>query len=340
MLPPGDAARRITADDPQHARPAITLTSTYQNIEETWLPQPDLFASKPGDKHFVVECEYDGSATLRFGDDEHGMRPNNGTSFKASYRIGNGKAGNIGLESIAHIVSDYGQLVSASNLLPAQGGVDPETAEDIKRDAPEAFRIQERAVTPADYAEVTERHPSVQRAVATFRWTGSWYTVYLTVDRKSGGEVDKAYRQTIGNYVERYRMAGYDLEVNGPIYVPLLLDMTVCVKADYFRAHVRGALMRIFSHGWLPDGSPALFHPDNFTFGQSVYLSRLYAAAQTIQGVTSVTINTFQRLREPPDPKPLADGVMTMGRLEIAQLDNNPNFPERGKFILTVGGGK
>ena len=135
-------------------------------------------------------------------------------------------------------------------------------------------------------------------------------------------------------------MAGYDLEVNGPSYVPLLLEMTVCVKPDYFRADVRTALMRVFSRGWLADGTPALFHPDNFSFGQPVYLSALYEAAQAIQGVASVVINAFQRLRAPPDSKPMDDGVLTIGRLEIARLDNDPNFPERGVLKLSIGGGK
>jgi len=164
--------------------------------------------------------------------------------------------------------------------------------------------------------------------------------VFLTVDRKGGGEVDAAYEQTIREHVERYRMAGYDLEVNGPSYVPLLLEMTVCAKPEYFRADVRAALLRVFSRGWLDDGSPALFHPDNFTFAQPVYLSALYEAAQSVQGVASVLINTFRRLRTPPDTKALDDGVLSIGRLEIAQLDNDPNFPERGVFKLSIGGGK
>jgi len=340
VSPLADAAALITAAEPQRARPAISLASTFQGTPDTWFPRPDLLASDAEANEFVVESEHDGSALLRFGDDYHGKRPDVGTKFSARYRIGNGVAGNIGLESIAHIVSNDARLLRASNPLPAQGGSDPENAGDIRRDAPEAFRTQERAVTPADYAEVTERHPSVQRAAATFRWTGSWYTVFLTVDRKGGGEVDAIYEQTIRDHVERYRMAGYDLEVDGPTYVPLLLDMTVCVKPDYFRADVRIALMRVFSRGWLPDGSPALFHPDNFTFGQSVYLSVLYEAAQAIQGVASVVINAFQRLRTPPDPKPMDDGVLTVGRLEIARLDNDPNFPERGVLKLSIGGGK
>lgn len=335
-----DAAVLITAAEPQRARPAISLASNFQSTPDIWLPRPDLLASDAEANEFVVESEHDGSALLRFGDDYHGKRPDVSTTFSASYRVGNGVAGNIGLESIAHIVSNDARLLHASNPLPAQGGSDPENAEDIRRDAPEAFRTQERAVTPADYAEVTERHPSVQRAAATFRWTGSWYTVFLTVDRKGGGEVDAIYEQTIRDHVERYRMAGYDLEVNGPSYVPLLLEMTVCVKPDYFRADVRAALMRVFSRGWLADGTPALFHPDNFSFGQPVYLSAIYEAAQAIQGVASVVIKTFQRLRAPPDPKPMDDGVLTIGRLEIARLDNDPNFPERGVLKLSIGGGK
>ncbi|WIM04788.1 MAG: putative baseplate assembly protein [Candidatus Nitricoxidivorans perseverans] len=336
----GQSARQTMVGDPRRARPVISLASHYEGMPDTWLPRRDLLGSDAAATEFVVESEHDGSAWLRFGDDCHGKRPDSGTAFSATYRIGNGTAGNIGLESIAHIVSNDARLLRATNPLPAQGGSDPENAEDVRRDAPEAFRTQERAVTPEDYAEVAERHPSVQRAAATFRWTGSWHTAFLTIDRKGGGEVDAAYEQTIRDHVERYRMAGYDLEVDGPRYVPLLLEMTVCVKPDYFRADVRAALMRVFGRGWLEDGTPALFHPDNFTFGQPVYLSKLYEAAQAVQGVASVVIDTFRRLRAPADSKPLDDGVLAVGRLEIARLDNDPNFPERGVLKLTTGGGK
>ena len=336
----GEAAIRITATTPRRARPQIGLTSLYSGHSDPWLPRTDLLASSAAAQEFVVEIEHDGTATIRFGDDYHGKRPDSGTEFSADYRIGNGSVGNIGLESIAHIVSNDARLLRVSNPVPAQGGVDPETAEQIKRDVPEAFRTQERAVTPEDYAEVSEDHNSVQRAAATFRWTGSWRTVFITADRKGGKTVDQKFEQEILSHVERYRMAGYDLEVDGPRYVPLQLSMTVCVKPDYFRADVRAALMRIFSKGWLDDGQRALFHPDNFTFGQPVYLSKLYAAAQSVQGVATVVIDRFQRLRLPDDPQPLDEGVLKLNRLEIARLDNDPSFPERGVLKLNVGGGK
>jgi predicted phage baseplate assembly protein len=325
--------------DMQTAVPEISLASQLNLDSATWLPQRDLLNSSPSATEFVAEIDSDGFAYLRFGDDELGRRPDSGTQFTATYRVGNGAAGNVGAESIAHIVTNLTAISLVRNPLPAQGGVEPETIEDVRQRAPAAFRMQERAVTEADYAEVTERDPRVQRAAATFRWTGSWHTVFLTVDRFGDLPVDDAFKTSIRQSVERYRMAGYDLEVDAPQFVSLEIEMHVCVQPDYFRTDVEAALLQIFSNQILPDGTRGIFHPDNFTFGQTVYLSPLYAAAQAVDGVASVQIVTFQR-QDQPDPKPLQDGFLPMGRLEIARCDNDPNFAERGVFRLTVGGGK
>src|SRR4030095_2767662 len=101
----------------------------------------------------------------------------------ACYRIGNGAAGNIGADGLVHVVAPFTGITSVSNVLPAVGGEDPEPAAEIRLNAPQAFRTQERAVTEADYAEVALRHPGIQRAVATLRFTGSWYTMFVAVDR-------------------------------------------------------------------------------------------------------------------------------------------------------------
>ena len=82
-------------------------------------------------------------------------------------------------------------------------------------------------------------------------------------------------------------MAGHDVEVAAPIYVAIDLEMNVCVKPGYFRSQVRRALMGIFTSANKPDGSPGLLNPSNFTFGQTVYLSAIYAAAHAVPGVAS-----------------------------------------------------
>ena len=52
-------------------------------------------------EEFVAEIDNDGAAMIRFGDDVHGRRPEPGTAFIAKYRVGNGRAGNIGADSLS-----------------------------------------------------------------------------------------------------------------------------------------------------------------------------------------------------------------------------------------------
>ncbi len=123
------------------------------------------------------------------------------------------------------------------------------------------------------------------------------------------------------------------------MYVSLELDMCVIARPDAFRANVEAALRDLFTAGLRADGTPGLFHPDNLTFGQSVYLSTIYAAAQQVAGVAAVDVRKLQRLgidsREAFDT-----GRLAMHRLEVARLDGDPNDPGRGVLKLHVEGGK
>ena len=75
-----------------------------------------------------------------------------------------------------------------------------------------------------------------------------------------------------------------------------------------------------------------------FSFGQPVYLSRLYAAIEAVEGVDSATIQRFKRYWEPARDE-LARGVIEMGPFEIPRLDNDANLPENGVLRLSAIGG-
>jgi hypothetical protein len=342
---PGLSARAVLAPPVRQALPAITLAEV--GVTGEWQPQRDLLDSGPEDKHFVVEIDTGGAAFLRFGDGQQGLQPTPGTRLLATYRVGNGASGNVGAEALSHLVTadpaiatDNSPVLWVWNPLPAQGGVDPEGLEEARQKAPAILGQQARAVTPADYAAVAQQgDPTVQRAAATLRWTGSWHTLFLTVDRFGGQEVDAGFKQDLLRYVDNYRMAGQDLDMDSPRRVPLEIAMQVCAKPDYFREHVKAALLAVFSNRTLPDGRRGVFHPDNFSFGQPVYLSRLYAAAQAVEGVAEVEIVKFQR-QGTADTAALKSGRLDCARLEIACLDNDPNFPERGVFSLIMQGGR
>jgi hypothetical protein len=316
------------------ALPVITL----RGEGETWQPRRDLLASDRFAPDFVVEMDDDGRAGLRFGDDVLGRRPSAGTAFTATYRVGSGKAGNVGAEALTRLVAPI-DGVEVRNPMPAAGGADPEPIGDVKLHAPQAFRTQERAVTAADYAEAAQRHPDVQRAAATRRWTGSWHTMFVTIDRKGGRPVDAAFERTLRAFLEPFRMAGHDLEIDSPRHVALDVALTICVTRHTFRAVVRQGLLEAFSNRDNPDGSRGFFHPDRFTFGQPVYLSQIIARAMDVPGVASVmSVDRFHRYGQDPHGE-IAAGFITMARLEIARLDNDRNAQERGRLAFTMQGG-
>lgn len=336
----------------RNTQPAITLWETSKP-EIYWQNQPDLLNSDRFARDFVVETEDDQRAYLRFGDNILGKRPKLDELLSTTYRIGNGRSGNVGAQAIQHIYLTPNHLpatdrlkldalkqsiLKISNPLAAEGGTDPEPIEQVRRDAPQAFRTQRRAVTPADYATITQQYPGVQRAVATRRWTGSWYTMFITVDRENGQLIDQSFKDKLLTFLDQFRLSGHDIEIDEPRFVPLSITMTVQVAADYFQSTVKKALLEAFSNSVLLNGQLGFFHPDNFTFGQAVYLSRVIAAAMQVAGVQSVRVIRFQRWGQPPD-RELETGQITLEPLEIARLENNPNSPENGRLVFTLEGG-
>jgi hypothetical protein len=340
MHPPPSATAVMTWRT-EDAMPQIWLFGTPPGAEHAleWDAERDLLEAGPTTRAFVVEVEADGTALIRFGDDVFGLRPSSGTSFDAVYRVGNGREGNVGAGVLAHIVLDGpSPITGVTNPVPATGGVDPEEAERVRQKAPAAFRTQQRAVTLDDYAEVTKRNAGIQRAAASVRWTGSWPTVFVTVDRLGGRRVDDLFRADITRYLDGYRMAGQDVDVDGPQFASLDVEMFVCVKPDYFRTDVDRQLRDVFSRGTLPDGRRGFFHPDNFTFGQPVYLSQIFETAMSVAGVEWVRAEIFQRFGKEPAQE-LELEVLTPAPREVIVLDNDPNFPENGRLQLALKGG-
>jgi hypothetical protein len=331
------SAYDLTHYDANQAIPAIALAGTLNGVT-TWTPQPDLLGDGPADTNFVVETEYDGTAFLRFGDNTNGMRPESGTAFTASYRVGNGSAGNVGADSLVFFAGDS-RIQTCTNPLPASGGVDPETNDQIRRRAPQTFLTQERAVTMADYQRITEMNTQVGNAVATLRWTGSWYTVFITAEPRGAGKLTPSLAKALRQNIKRYRLAGQDIQLESPQYIPLQISLTVCVDPDYFQSDVRQSLMQILGSGILPDGRKALFYPDNFTFGQTVYLSPIYAAVRPVPGVRSVTATVFAPQGLDTNLY-LTQGEIPLGPFQIAQMANDPSHPNHGQLTLVMEGGK
>lgn len=349
-LPTGGAAPAgfLVRQDPRRAEPRVHLDAvapaTGPDGRQRWSARPHLLASERDDRHFVVEMDDDRRAHLRFGDDELGESPEPGTTFTATYRVGNGPAGNVGAETIAYAVLRQalsGVVLRPRNPLPATGGQPPEPTAEAKLAGPGNFRRRlERAVTAEDYAALAKREvPAVQRAAAALRWTGSWYEAGVAVDQLGQAEATGELLAEVEERLEPYRRMGHDLDARAAEQVPLLVQLRVCVAADHLRSHVRAALLDLLGPGSREGGGLGFFHPDNLTFGEGVHLSPLVAAAQAVEGVESVEVLRLERLHEGPHGE-LEAGVLPLGPFEIARLDNDRGNPELGQLLLVLDGGR
>jgi hypothetical protein len=214
--------------------------------------------------------------------------------------------------------------------------------ETIRQQAPWNFRTQLRAVTEQDYGDVAARDPAIREARGTLRWTGSWRTAFVAIDPAPANASVITPAELATSTLQRLnmmRMAGVDLAVEPAVIVGLRIGLAVCVLPRYRRTDVGAALLQVLISGETCAGTPGLLAPGNFSFGQTIYLSPIIAAVQAVQGVASVRATEFQRVDDPTRDS-VADGFITMQRLEIARVDNDPSRPDRGILDLSLDGGQ
>jgi hypothetical protein len=338
---------------PEAAVPALTvLGQPAVGPGEVFTPVPDLFDSGPNDLNLVAEVDDSGHGLVRFGDGILGRFPADAVQFTATYRIGNGTAGNIGGEALAHIALPAPMLPSVAavrNPLQASLGTDPETVEHARQIAPDYFRAdQARAVTEQDAVNAVLALPGVRSAVAALRWTGSWYTWLIGVlpadpaDLVDTGatqlELSDSLRAQVVAAMDLVRLCGQDVDVRPPVFVGVELGLHVCAAEGQSRAAVRDLVRDALIAPALPGGGQGLLAAAALTFGKALELGEVYATVAVLPGVTSVMATLLRRYQQ-PDNGELASGRLAAATWEILRLDDDPSLPSRGVLYLEIDGG-
>ncbi len=341
-VPPAQMPSASSFLAPQTANPVPTPTpqiTVMSDDGQSWQPVEDLLTRNEEFAGFIPEIEWDGTAHLRFGDGTYGEAPEAGMAFTATYRTGNGSAGNVGREALAHILMAGGAgITSVRNPIAAAGGVDPESMQHIVQQAPFAFQSQLRCVTAADYGTMAATLPGVSQAQGTIRWTGSWYSAFVSVNPV--GQWTSTLASQVKSGLNMLRMMGTDLVVEDAVFVGLNIGLEICVAPGFFQGDVYAALWKLLVTGDSCTGTPGFLNAANFQFGQTVYASPIVATAQTVPGVVAVTLVTFERMDSPTPKGQLPPAQLNMAAVEIPCCNNDPNHADRGILTLTMDGGK
>jgi hypothetical protein len=129
-----------------------------------WHEVDDLYESGANGRQYVKDIV---AGELRFGDGIHGMIPPKGDRNVrlGRFQVGGGMNGNVAANSLTVPRQSLTFIDGVSNPIPAGGGADIETIEEVKQRAPHMFRGRFRAVTAEDFEWIArEASTSVARA--------------------------------------------------------------------------------------------------------------------------------------------------------------------------------
>ena len=307
---------------------------------ELWERTVSLKESAPYQQHYQVFDLDEGRNRITFGDGTHGLRAAPYSFVEITYHVAPaGPQGNVAPDMLIRLSDDIQGVRGVANPFAGAGGKASETEDHARLWGPKRIREQKRSVTEEDYAREAMSVPGVSRAIARFVWTGSWFTVRVTLDPEDTEEVSDDLKTRVYSHLRTRKMAGYDLRIMAARYVPLEIRTSFCLKPLAFRDQVLRDLQSALGNEQGVDGVEGFFHADHWTFGQGVPLSSLYAAIGRVQGIECAEVTKFKRLRKPQGDE-LANGEIPMQWDEIARLDNDRNFPERGRLDLELVGGR
>lgn len=328
--------------DEDMATPYVTVVSEDGLRDEPWFEIINFIHShgkgKP-EHHFVVETDEQGRSLIRFGNGINGERLPDGAEVHCAYQAGRGADGNIGADKLTNFdKAAFEEIARCWNPFDVTNGRDWEPRAEIIRRAPEAYRYRQlRAVTLGDYVRRAEELAEVSKAAARYVWTGSWRAVRLAVDPVGVSVLTDALRRKIAGHLEAVKLIGDDLEIRPPRFVPLKIEVSLCIHPDFWPEDVRAFLEQAFSDGFTPDGRMAFFHPDRWTFGQALRASQLLGWIQSITGVDHVTEMSMKRWNEvTPGPR----DIIEVGINEIIQVKNDPDHLEKGFIFFDINGGR
>ncbi len=299
-----------------------------------------------GDVVFSDYAANDGFS-IRFGAGAFGRTPADGTLFEAAYRTGPALRANLAPDGVTQLVRPNSAppdqpldfAVWVTNPLAIDSGAAPESAEEIRISAPEAFRaLPLRAVRPEDYREIVERLDWVQQANAVTQWTGSWSTDFVTADERGSFTLSPAHLGELEATVDCVRQATRAAQVEAPQFLSLDVEATVCVAPTAYPGEVKERVTEALVGRRLPGKPLAFFDPDNFTFGQPLVRSALEAAIQAVPGTRGVELLRI-RVRHLRAFEDFVDPELPVAPGEILRCANDPNFPERGSLTVIVEGG-
>lgn len=259
-----------------------------------WHEVPSFLGHGPDERIYTTRQDDTGNTTVMFGDGKTGSRlPTGPENVRAYYRKGIGLGGLVKANQLSQLLSRPLGVKGVNNPLAANGAADRESLSEARRNAPLPIRTLGRIVSLQDYEDFAHAFAGIDKALATWTWSGQRRSLLITIAGINGAAVEAdsllyknlltAIRnasagQTVvalASYQPRYFRLKANLQVHPDNLPPKVLVAVESRLRDRFSFQAR-------------------------SFGQAVTYSEVVAVMQNVPGVVAVDLDEFYRAESVP----------------------------------------
>ena len=283
---------------------AILEVSSDEGWQE-WTEVPDLAASGPDDRHFLLDAvngqvvfgpavrEADG------GFRHYGAHPPKGAAIRMRfYSVGGGRSGNVAAGSIQTLKSSIPFVAAVTNRFPASGGVEGEEIESAKARGPILLRTRSRAVTAEDFEQFTrEAAPEIARVrcIPAGEGTepGSVRILVVPAAALTAGAIrfedlvpSPTTLEKIRARLDEVRLVGTRIMIEPPLYRGVTVVAHIQARPRFSAARIRDEAAELLDRYLNPlTGGP---DGEGWPWGRPVLAGEMYGCLQRVRGVELV----------------------------------------------------
>jgi hypothetical protein len=300
--------------------------------ESNVVADPQRVALEIFGKSYVTDTTFDPTKLSK--NENFGIVPSN-TTLTVVYRSNNPTESNLGVGSLNAVSDARMDFEDRSNLsnptvqtvvnslevnneTPLVGSVTSPNSSEIKRRVYDTFPTQDRAVTQADYENVTYRMPakfgsikrcSVQRDPDSMKRNLNMYVISEDQFGKLTA-TNMTIKNNLKTWLNHYRMINDTIDILDPFIINLGIEFQVKPKSGVDKYSLLNAAINSLSR-----------HFDTmFYIGEALYISDIYSVLKDVDGVLDVTkVKIFNK---------------TGGNYAETVFDINTNVSPDGSYLI------
>lgn len=283
---------------------------------EPWTRVNNFVDSGPTSKHYVLSITDNDEGIIQFGDGTFGKIPSQySNGIFANYRVGGGTQGNVGANQITVMETNLALVDSTFNPESVyERGVDKETVDELRVNAPKASETKWGALTLQDFADVVLiNFPDVVFANSE-RDTSDIDSIHIYLLTKDGATISDALMSELTSFFDeneggRKIVGANQIFIEPASLVSKDLTATLIVQDRYSRAKVTEQIKAFVSD---------YFAVGNYPFNKELSLSELAAYVMNADnGISGIKSFYFTSPSEAVIT-PTASQIFTLGNFTVS----------------------